>query len=195
MIILTGLHLYHRFSSSDDGKIIIPGAVSFRKEGRYMKKFTGFLLSLVLLLALAGCGTSNASPAEHIYSFSGESDVLRVTNGVAIAGGENETFYGGNLEMKNGDFLNAVDYTTEFYVPDEMSTHTFLSIDTVDKTGKTLAVQNQDRGQISGPVFNKNMELSAFETNLNFKLEITYQNGETETYTVPMQVKEITPAG
>lgn len=139
---------------------------------------------------LVGCGNSGTSSIERVYSFSGESNELRVINGVAVFGGENETFYGGKLEIKDGGFQNATEYDMKFYISDGIEIHTILSVTSVDKTGDTLEVQNQEIGQITGPVFTGN--ISTIKDHLYFELLISYESGNTKKYTVPMEVTEVT---
>lgn len=156
-----------------------------------MKKITSFAITLILLLALAGC---RAASAARVYSFSGESDELRVINGVAVIGGENETFYGGELEIKNDSLQNAVAYDMNFYVSDGTEAWTLLSMTYKNEANDALKIENQEIGQITGAVLNENMDESALQNHLYFDLLLTDENGKTQTYTVPMEVTEVTAA-
>ena len=156
-----------------------------------MKKITGSLIASVLLLALVGCGTSKTPPIGRVYSFSGEGEKIRVLNGVAVVGGESDTFYGGTLELKTDDFKPISGYRLEFYLSDDTENRTILSNAVTDETG-TIQLKNQEIGQITGPILNKNVEESRLKEHLYFDLIITDENGDTERYTVPMEVTEVT---
>ncbi len=155
-----------------------------------MKKVTSFAIALVLLFALVGCTNSTPSSIERVYSFSGESNEIRVINGVAVIGGEKETFYGGTLELKNDNFKDITGYSIKFYISDGTENWTLLNNVVKDETG-TFELKNQETGRITGQVLNTNMDENAFEEHLYFELVTTDENGVTETYTVPMKVTAI----
>ena len=159
-----------------------------------MKKILSVMLTLALLLGLAGCGDTKAEPIERVYSFSGEIEEMRVINGVATIGGDMETFYGGSLELKTEAFDGVTKLNTKFYISDESENWTILNNSVQDETG-TFSLKNQELGQITGPILKTNMKLRGFEENLYFKLDITDKNGNVETYTIPMEVKEIISVG
>ena len=156
-----------------------------------MKKISSVMLTLVLLLGLTGCGDTKVEPTERVYSLSGEIEELRVINGVAVIGSDTETFYGGMLELKTDDFNSVIKLDMEFYISDSSDNWTILNNVVQDETG-TFSLGNQELGKITGSILNTNMELSEFEENLYFRLDITDKNDNVETYTIPMEVKEVT---
>ena len=159
-----------------------------------MKKLKIFAVISVLMLALAGCGNSKEATEESIYSFSGESDELRIINGIAVIGGENETLYGGELEIKDGDFSGLKEYDMNYFVSDGGNKWTLMSMISADETGGTFEVKNQKVGMISGSVFSKEFDMNTFKNGLYFELTTIDKDGNTETYRVPMKVKEVISA-
>ena len=155
-----------------------------------MKRILSVILTLVLLIGLVGCSDTKVEPIERVYSFSGEIEEMRVINGVAIIGSDTETFYGGILELKTETFYGVTKLNTKFYISDGSENWTIINNAVQDETG-TFSLKNQELGQITGPILNSNIKLSEFEENLYFKLDITDKNGNIQTYTIPMEVKEI----
>ena len=156
-----------------------------------MRKTASLVMALALVLALVGCGNSNSQLPEKKYSFSGENEELQVYQGTAIIGGEEETFNGGKLEIKGEGFSNLTEYTMTFYIPNGEDRHTILS-NTVQDTTDVTNLKEEEIGQITGQVLNTDMDESELTDNLYFELITTDESGETKTYTVPMEVKEVT---
>ena len=158
-----------------------------------MKKAISFVIAMGLLLSLVGCGSSETAPSERVYSFSGENNEIRVISGRAVIGGETETFSGGTLEIKTDDFDRVTAYTMSFYISGGDEPQTILS-NKVQDTTAPFQLKNQEIGQITGEILNADMDENALKENLSFKLDVTDENGNSETYIIPMEVQEVTSA-
>ena len=78
-----------------------------------MKKIFAGILAVTIMIAIVGCGKEDKAPVQKVYSISGECDEFRIMNGIAVIGGEQETFYGGKLELKTDDFRNISGHSFE----------------------------------------------------------------------------------
>ena len=88
-----------------------------------MKKIATIILSLLVCTVLfTGCGNSSKSSQEQslkVYSFSGNSESISVSNGVIVLSGKDEICYGGNLKVMSDDFADITAYSTTIYVDGE----------------------------------------------------------------------------
>ena len=150
-----------------------------------MKKLSALFLSATLLLSLSGCGVEQ-KPELKVYSFSGKNEVCSISDGVAVISEDYETLYGGKLEVSEGDFQDITSYTMTFFVGEEP----VLSHAAADTTG-SFELAEQQIGQITGDVFSKEAE-EKLEQNFFFELKTQNDKGETNTFTIPMEVREIT---
>ena len=157
-----------------------------------MKKILSVTLILVMVLALAGCGNAKSETAQQVYSFWGENEEIRIMNGVAVIGGEQETVYGGIQEVKGDLFREITGYSMRYSISDGTESWTILNNVVADETGTTFALQNQETGQITGQLLKNNMEKSVLQDSLTFELTVRDQNGESHTYTLPLEVTEVT---
>lgn len=156
-----------------------------------MKKVISFIFALVMVLAMVGCGKEDQAPVQKVYSISGECDEFRIINGIAVIGGEQETFYGGKLELKTDDFKNISGHIFKYYIDNGGENHTVMNMAMVNDKS-TFDLKNQEIGQISAAVLNSNIDISKFEHNLFFELSVTDENGQDITFTIPMEVKQVT---
>ena len=154
-----------------------------------MKKTFSLLLVVFLCCALlAGCGGGTASAELSVYSFSGENDQLRLSNGVLVLS-EEDVFHGGDLEVLDENVPPAVDYTTEYYLAGDGEERTLLSMQSVDRTGGTLDPSGST-GAISGDLGGRFYD--GWQNDLWLELSITDQEGQTFTYQLQLQVTEVT---
>ena len=79
-----------------------------------MKKIATIILSLLVCTVLfTGCGNSSKSSQVQslkVYSFSGNSESISVSNGVIVLAGKDEICYGGNLKVMSDDFADITAY-------------------------------------------------------------------------------------
>ena len=151
-----------------------------------MKRLVKFVAVLGLLLAMVGCYKNEEPKASRVYSFLGESEELRLTNGIIVIG-EKDAFYGGILETKGDGFDSIKKYIAQFYI--EGNDETILNNAVIDETG-SFELKNQEIGQISGEIFNDAKE-NSLENGLYFELTITDDSNSTRSYTLPMEIKRI----
>ena len=155
-----------------------------------MKKISAGFLALAIMLAFVGCGKEDNAPVQKVYSISGECDEFRIINGIAVIGGEQETFYGGKLELKTDDFKNISGHSFEYYIDNGVENHTIMNHVMVDQSS-AYDLYDKETGQISGTILNFNTDISIFEHNLHLKLTVTDEHGDTEAFTIPMEVKQV----
>ena len=159
-----------------------------------MKKILAGMLALAVMLAFMlafiGCGKEDKAPAQKVYSISGECDEFRIINGIAVIGGEEETFYGGKLELKTDDFKNISGHSFEYYIDNGGEHHTILNNVMVSQNS-AYDLYDKETGQISGTILNFNIDVSVFEQNLHFKLTVTDDSGDEKEFTIPMEVKQV----
>ena len=153
-----------------------------------MKKILAGMLALVIVLAFTGCGEESKASVQKVYSISGECDEFRIINGIAVIGGEQETFYGGKIELKTDDFKNISGHSFEYYIDNGGENHTIMN-NVMTSQSSTYDLHDEETGQISGTILNFNIDDSAFEQNLQFTLTITDENGDDKDFTIPMEVK------
>ena len=155
-----------------------------------MKKVLAVILALAIMLAFTACGKEDGAPAQKVYSISGECDEFRVVNGVAVIGGEKETFYGGNIELKTDDFKNISAHSFEYYIDRDGENHTIMNFVMANQS-LPYDLRDEEIGQISGTILNFNMDASMFEHNLRFELTVTDENGVNREFAIPMEVKQV----
>ena len=155
-----------------------------------MKKILAGILALAIMLTFIGCGKEDKAPAQKVYSISGECDEFRIINGIAVIGGEQETFYGGKLELKTDAFKNISGHSFEYYIDNGGEKHTIMNNAMADQNS-TYDLYDKETGQISGTILNFNIDVSKFEHNLYFKLTVTDENGDNKDFTIPMDVKQV----
>lgn len=158
-----------------------------------MKAWVSAIFTTALALTLAGCGgPAPSAPQEtqvKVYSFSGENERCSVVNGVAVMGPDVETLYGGNF-LPTEEFADITAYTMSFSLSVDGKEDSLLVHSATDTTG-SFELHNQEIGQISGDVFRDGTEDALLHT-LTFTLETTNAQGETQTFSLPMDVTEIT---
>ena len=154
-----------------------------------MKKITSFIMVIILMIGLVGCTPFRNSSLEKKFSFSGEIENVQVSKGIAIIGGKNEKFNGGQLKITDPNKTDFTKYEMTFYVLNGEERWTILS-NKVEHLDDTIELKELEIGEITGQVLNTNMDENQFKENLYFELITTDEKGNTSTYTVPMEVKE-----
>ena len=153
-----------------------------------MKKIATIILSLLVCTVLfTGCGNSSKSSQEQslkVYSFSGNSESISVSNGVIVLSGKDEICYGGNLKVMSDDFADITAYSTTIYVDGEEDS-ILLSHAVADQTGGTVDVSG-NIGKISGDVL-RDGDADKLADNLWFELKTTNLSGEENTYQVQLE--------
>ena len=153
-----------------------------------MKRIIAIILSLlVCTVFFTGCGNSSKSSQEQslkVYSFSGNSESISVSNGVIVLAGKDEICYGGNLKVMSDDFADITAYSTTIYVDGEEDS-ILLSHAAADQTGGTIDISG-NIGKISGDVL-RDGDADKLADNLWFELKTTNLSGEENTYQVQLE--------
>ena len=153
-----------------------------------MKKIATIILSLLVCTVLfTGCGNSSKSSQEQslkVYSFSGDSESISVSNGVIVLDGKDEICYGGDLKVMSDVFADITAYSTTIYVDGEEDS-ILLSHAVADQTGGTIDVSG-NIGKISGDVLIDG-DADKLADNLWFELKTTNLSGEENTYQVQLE--------
>ena len=155
-----------------------------------MKKSS--LLTLAALLGcalLAGCGNGEGQPALSVWSLSGESEQLRLSNGVLVLNGGEDVLHGGDLELLDGDIPPATAFVTEYYLAGDGEERTLLSMQSVDQTGGTLDPAGST-GAIAGDLSGRFYE--GWQNELWLELTVTDREGQTFTYPLQLRATEVT---
>ena len=158
-----------------------------------MKKIMTIMLSLLACMALfTGCSTSHENDEGQslkVYSFSGESEYISVSNGVIILDGKDDICYGGDLKVMSDNFADIATYSTTIYISGSEK-EILLSNSVDNQTGETIDVSGS-LGKISGDII-KDSDTDNLTDNLWFELKTTNLSGEENTYQVQLKVTEIT---
>lgn len=119
-----------------------------------------------------------------VYSFSGDSKSISVSNGVIVLDGKDEICYGGDLKVMSDVFADITAYSTTIYVDGEED-FILLSNAVADQTGGTIDVSG-NIGKISGAVL-RDGDADKLADNLWFELKTTNLSGEENTYQVQLE--------
>lgn len=152
-----------------------------------MKRFIALFLSLIFVLALAGC--NNTKESETLtYSFRGEHEYFAVSNGSIILNDDEEAFNGGNLEItQSALFEDVKSFSTSFYTTINDERHIIMSNSVVDQTDGSVNV-NGELGKIVGvDIISKEIESI---DNLWFELRTTDVDGEENTYQIQLTLNK-----
>lgn len=160
-----------------------------------MKKMFLFILSLVCILPLAGCGaTASMEQKEYtvVYSFCGENEYFSISNGVVVLTENEESFYGGNLTPRE-DFSEIESCTMTFYIMDGEEKRVVLSNSIHDMTGGKVNIAG-NLGTVSGETVIVGSKIETpqdLSNNLWFELSIIDLNGNENTYQTPLSLTEV----
>lgn len=157
-----------------------------------MKKIK--LLIFVFIIFLTGCQKAKDTKNLVVYSFSGENDQFKVSNGVIVLSDTNDVFYGGDLQVTDEILSEITSFDKTFYYMANNEKNTISTNSVVDRTGGKVHI-NGDLGKISGNniiLGNKTHQLDDLKNNLYFELVTLDKNGEQNVYDLKMSVVEIT---
>ena len=158
-----------------------------------MIKTKALVFMTIILTALTGCGKAEQEQLI-IYSFSGENELLAVSNGIIVLNGTEETFDGGDLKVTGDFFDDITSYSTTFYTMSGSEKDIILSNSVADMTGETVNV-SCDLGQISGKSIIRRIKIddvNDLENVLYFELTTKNKNGEENVYQLQISLTEIT---
>ena len=162
-----------------------------------MKKRIVFISALLCVLALFGCSRADAEQeaaastenaplrSAGSYSFSGENEFLRITNGSILVEDTNESFDGGDLEILQPDlFADVTSYTATFYtLRNNGQRNDFSSAHTTDVTDGADSIY-RDLSGFSGNGY----VIVNLEQGLWFELIAADADGTEHTYLLELTV-------
>ena len=159
-----------------------------------MKRIISTLIAtLFCCILFTGCGnppTKEQAQSFAVYSFSGENEQFKISNGVVVLTSTKEILYGGNLKINQEKFTDITAYSMEFYLLSDGKKEILLSNAATDKTGSTIDIYGEI-GKISRDVIS-NITADHLENNLYFELKTTNSKGEKNKYQLKMDVIDIT---
>ena len=163
-----------------------------------MKKVSFHLaLAVLCCLPLAGCAEREVHEAEAplaVYSLSGESESLTLSNGVLVLTDTEQTLDGGDLDCHPAEPFTAVRYTKEIYLLSGGERRTLLSMGAQDNAGGMLEVSG-DVGKVAGEIFTEE-ELAGLEADsLWLELICTDPYGAERVETLPLTLTEVARSG
>ena len=152
-----------------------------------MKKLIALFLSLVCVLALAGCQEQAL-----ICSFRGEHEYFAISNGSIALDDEEVVFDGGSIEITQSGFFDEVaSYTTTFYMLINGEQKVILSNTEINQTGEATTIDS-DLGSISGEgiLGNGVKSVDDLKDNLWFELKTMDLNGTENIYQIQLVVSK-----
>ncbi len=159
-----------------------------------MKKAVALILVILCAFIFVGCGAGKANEKTEVYTFSGENDVISVTNGTIVINGEEEIFSGGELKvLRKYAFSDTASFSTRFYIVNDGEKRTVLSCSLNDMTGGAVNISG-DLGEISGESViteGKNLSTEDIVNNLYFEITVRDSEGYEKTYEIPMNVEKV----
>lgn len=159
-----------------------------------MKKFMAIFLPIFLCaLLFTGCtvfSKKNQKQELAVYSFSGENELISVSNGIIVLEAQGDICYGGKLKVQPGRFENITAYSASIYLNAGNEKQVLVSSAVEDNTGRAMEL-SQEIGTISGAVF-KDGDAANLVENLCFELKTIDDSGRQSTYQLPLEVTEIT---
>ena len=153
-----------------------------------MKKIVAILLAVTMSCTVfMGCGGEKLKEKEDIsvYSFSGENEQIKISNGVIAILPEEQTVYGGDLEMKQKELADIVSCSMTYYTLSEEGKKVLWTDKVKDVEGKKEDISGS-LGQVTG----ENM-IKEVNENIFFELEMTSSNGEKKKYQLELPITEV----
>lgn len=160
-----------------------------------MKKTNISVFILLFVLLLSGCSETKENQLA-VYSFSGENELLTVSNGVIVFNDTEEIFTGGDLKVSDDIAADINFYSTKFYILSSDEKSVICSSSVEDQTGGTIKVSG-DLGTLSGDGIltrDKINDVDDLKNNLYFELTTIDTHGEENVYQLQMSLTEITKA-
>ena len=157
-----------------------------------MKKLTVFLTVMIIAAGLlCGCGSTSASDSQQelkVYSICGESDDIAVSGGVLVLNGDEQVFYGGNVELKQADTDNIYSYSMEFYVlspegdTEGILIKNFEDCEGQDIVGDAATIRGEDI--ITG-------DIEDIQDSLYIKIETEDKDGSKDEHILQLEVTDV----
>lgn len=151
-----------------------------------------FIILMLMVLFLTGCSDTKEKQFV-VYSFYGENEILKISNGTIIFSDSEDVFYGGHLQLNNSNSIkNIAAYKATFYTmidgqqeiihTDELSNISSSELLNIDFGKKVF-----DNSQISNHFNNVEKE----NGNLWCQLKITDIDGNSNSYIIELKPMKI----
>jgi hypothetical protein len=151
-------------------------------------KFLTIALLIIALSLTASC-TKEQKEIE-VYSFSGESDVVMINNGLIISTEGFEKFIGGDLTFKGEEPLNVKYCVTKFFFDKDGVESTILN-NSESNEGTTKGTKiSPDMGSISSEKLFYGNDLEQINKSLNLSISGLFMSGEKFEYNVALDVEK-----
>lgn len=157
-----------------------------------MQKSLLIIFCFVLCIGVTGCAIENEGERKEeysVYSFYGENEQIKITNGVIILGGTEDVFNGGVLEEKNESLSDISMYSITFYITNGNDKVILLSNKREDTSGDVLEIEDEI-GEISGDLL-LDTQIEEMNEKLFAEVKVTNVAGEKYEYTIPLLLKKM----
>ena len=157
-----------------------------------LKKRVMILLAASCCLLLAGCGQESGETDKFlaVYSLSGESDEITLSNGVLVLTDTEQTLDGGDLRFHPAEPFDTVRYTTKICLSAGGERSVLISMGAQDTTGGGLEISG-DVGGCSGEMLTEEQVSGLKDASCFFELTCTDRSGEERIYTLPLTLTEV----
>ncbi|EHQ88931.1 hypothetical protein [Desulfosporosinus youngiae] len=132
-----------------------------------------------------------------VYTFEGESNDIRLSNGIIIISSGKQIVNGGQIQYVGNKLGNIKSYSKTIYLDKQGSQQPVLSNTVLNYnsiTGMTFPDElslNRAIGEISSEELFSDKDINAFKDNLYFSLTYTQDDGNPKNFIVKLSVKKI----
>lgn len=150
---------------------------------------------IMMILLLVGCNSVQNADNTIVYSFKGESEDLILNNGVVVLSPIQQILYGGELQIKQENLSNLLNYSMEFFTLSDEGKETLLISKVSDMIeGNGMSIQdNQALSSVIAENKLTNHLQSNIENDFYFELTVTKTNGDKQGYPIKLDVTKVTP--
>ena len=154
--------------------------------------------NIVFIIATTFYKTKIDNQVFKVYSFDGENNDMRITNGIIIISPNKQTVSGGEILYTGSKNENIKSYSEIIYFKNRENTENIV-------LHNSVSFQNENKGIVFPDEFllNKNVggvsseklfsedNLNIIKDNLYFSLDYSKVNGETGNFTIKLNINEI----
>ncbi|MDR3587670.1 MAG: hypothetical protein P4L59_20515 [Desulfosporosinus sp.] len=164
---------------------------------RWTKLIILFLLITNSIFIVTTVMYKNSTPVFKVYSFEGESENIRVSNGVIIISKDKQMVQGGELQYIGIKRENISAYTKNIYIDNQHGNKETIvggSVFNNIKNGMIFPDElllNRTIGGVSSEKLFRDEDMSTIKDNLYFSLEGTTNDGKQFNFMVKLQVQEL----
>ena len=166
-----------------------------------MKRWTKLIILCLLitnsLFIVSTVMYKNSTPVFKVYSFEGESENIRVSNGVIIISKDKQMVQGGDLQYVGIKRENISAYTKNIYIDNQHGNKETIvggSVSNNIKNGMIFPDElllNRNIGGVSSEKLFRDEDMSTIKDSLYFSLEGITNDGKQFNFMIKLQVKEL----